>query len=78
MTANPQILLHRAGGLHDRIVAVDGAEVGAARGQLAHRRGHSLRNVEELEIDEDAVAPLAQRGDQLEVAAGHEQLGPSL
>ena len=36
-------------------------EVGAPARQLPHGRTHGLRNVEELEIDENAFAAIAQR-----------------
>ncbi len=64
--------------LHDPLVAVHGGERHAAIAQLPHRGRHGRRHVEELEVDEHLLAAPDHPVEQLEVAAGHEQLEAEL
>src|SRR5262249_39819618 len=53
-------------------------EVGIAALELAHRRAHGLRHIEEFEVDEYFLPARPQPLHQLEIAASHEQLEAEL
>ena len=72
------VALVLGGGLHDRLIAVDGDEARAAILQLADGSAHRGRYVEELEVTKDFPVPFEHPFEQLEVAAAHHQLEADL
>ena len=55
------------------MIAVHGAEIGAAIGQRGHGTRDGFRDIEELEIDKDFLLLGAQPVEQAEESRRHEQ-----